>query len=251
VAEHKHYDRQPLIEAIFELFAAPEVNTAWAAGSLACVAMALPEYSSHEEHIRDVGIKLDVGPEGTLRPSALQPRERVRRWDAPRQKAVQFGSHMCAHNVLSAAYTHFEDHKETIGRVLRCYLSEARPERLAWIGQRYINLVKLPEAGSAAEYFEIYPKLPDRLAGRHRPLAVQVATVEFKNGSAMVNLSFQAIEAGTANYLLDIYARSTGELPIDADALLRWQVEAHEAIYESFQLSASAKSKLDLFKERS
>jgi uncharacterized protein (TIGR04255 family) len=250
VSRHQQYDQQPLVEAVFELFTQPEAWTSWGAGSFAHIATALPEYAFHEEHIRDIGIRLQL-VESSLQPTAHQPQERVRRWNATRQKAVQFGSHMCAHNVLSSAYTHFDDHKATIADVMRCFLDEAKPERLGWIGQRYINSINIPaDDREVAKYFEIYPQLPASLAGGHRQLAVQIQTVEFKNGVAMVNLSLQKLDDVDATYLLDIYARSSGDVPADVDALLRWQADAHEAVWASFQLSVSEKSKKDLFKER-
>lgn len=250
VSRHHRYDQKPLVEAVFELFAEPDVQTSWGAGSFARTGSALPEYASHEEHLRDIGISLQM-VDAAIQPTTYEPRERIRRWDASRQKAVQFGPHMCAHNVLSSAYTQFGDHKATIAQVMRCYLDEAKPERLGWIGQRYINVIKVPaDDRDVATYFEIYPRLPAELSGGHRQLAVQLQTVEFKNGVAMVNLSLQKLDDVDAAYLLDIYARSSGVVPTDVDALLNWHVEAHEAVWESFQLSVSEKSKTDLFKER-
>lgn len=250
MSPHKHYDQQPLVEAVFELFAQPETRSSWTPAAIAQARTSFPSYQFHEEKIRDIGISLRL-KEMSFEPKPVEPRERVRWWDEPRQRAVQFGSHMCAHNVLSSAYTHFVDHRPEIGEVFRFYLEQARPEKLAWVGQRYINSIKLPaNEPNVAQYFEIYPRLPETLSGGHRPLAIQIQTVDFGLGTAMVNLSLQSVDDKEATYLLDIYARSSGEIPLDVDALLRWQTDAHEAVWNSFQLSISEKSKQELFKER-
>jgi uncharacterized protein (TIGR04255 family) len=245
----KHYARHPLVESIFELFAGDDGIGSWTAASVAAGRLAFPTFQFHEEKIRDVGISLHI-KDAALEPKPLSPRERVRWWDEARGRAVQFGAHMCAHNVLSSAYTHFDDHKPVIADVTRFYLDNVRPKKIEWVGQRYINSIKLPkDESNVAQYFEIYPQLPALLAGGHRPLAVQLQTVDFKLGTAMVNLSLQSVNERDATYTLDIYARSTGEIPLDVDALLRWQVLAHEAVYDSFQYSVSQKSKTDLFGE--
>jgi uncharacterized protein (TIGR04255 family) len=135
--------------------------------------------------------------------------------------------------------------------VLRAYLEEARPQRIGWIGQRYINLIKIPATEiDVVKYFEIYPRLPAPLSGGHRPIAIQVQTLDFKNGSVTVNLTFQGIQEQDAHYVLDVYARSSSDVPVDAEALLRWHEAAHVAVSDSFELSVSDKSRAELFKER-
>ncbi len=243
MSDHPAYRSQPLVEAVFELFAPADEQTSWNVSSPERVRADLPEYSWHEEHLRDIGIQLEV-QKGSLLPLQSPTRERVRRWDKQRNRAVQFGSHMCAYNILAAAYTHFREHRGDVRRVFDLYIGEARPARLGWTGQRYINVVKIPinEPG-VSDYFEIYPRLPDSLSGGHRPLAVQVQTVEFRDGKAMVNLSLQGKDECHAIYLLDIYARSDRAIPIEVDALMSWQTDAHEAIWQSFDLSVSEKAK--------
>jgi uncharacterized protein (TIGR04255 family) len=251
VSRRPHLDQQPLVEAIFELFAEPSSESRWGSSvDLKAIETALPEYAFHEERLRDLGVHVQFRG-GKVQSNLHNPRLRIRRWDEPRQQAVQFGAHMCAHNVLSGAYTTFDDHREVIGRVFRCYLERAEPSQLAWVGQRYINAIQLPaDEHDVASYFALYPQLPESLAGGHRELAVQVRTVDFKNGHALVNLSLKGVEGGVATYILDIYARSSGPPPGDPDALLSWQVDAHDAVWKSFELSVTAKSREQLFKER-
>lgn len=252
MTQHQHYDRQPLVEAVFELFAQPDPSSTWPPSLVANAKASFPDYQFHEERLRDLGVRLQVTDQ-VLKQAPLEARDRVRLWDSAHHRAIQFGPHMCAHNVLASAYTHFDDHRRAIGDVFRFYLDHVGPEGIAWIGQRYINVVRTPlNDHDVAQYFEIYPRLPQRLAGGHRPLAVQIETVKLKRGTgtAMVNLSLQSTTQHEAIYVLDIYARSSGEVPRDVDALLSWQTEAHEAVWTSFDLSVSEKCKKELFKER-
>ena len=251
VSKHHEYRRQPIIEVVFELFAAmePGTDSAWSHLSLPRITEHFPEFAFHEERLRDFGLDFQVGPDGLLKRTTHEPRERVRRWDEVRTQAIQFGPHMCAHNVLGAAYKHFPDHVPTIQRVLRAYLAEAKPDSLAWVGQRYVNRIRLPLAETdIASYFEIYPRLPAEFGG-HRPLSIQLQTAAFRNGQVTVNLKFQEADDEHATYILDVYARSDDGPSRDADALINWHIEAHKAVSDSFELSVSQRSKTELFKE--
>lgn len=248
----KHYDEPPLIEAVFELFADPAAPSSWNVVPVDRLRARNEQYAGDVEQIHDFGLSLSVGPHGVVQtPSA--PAQRVRFWNGHRNKAVQFGPHMCAHNVLAAAYSHFEDHVQSIRDLFATFLHEARPQRLAWLGQRYINQIRIPvgEHRNVAEYFELYPtRLPSTLGGAHREIAVQAQTADWATGSAAVNLTFRAIEGDVVCYVLDVYARSKGELPLDLQSLVTWQERAHDAISESFEMSITDKTRRDLFKER-
>ena len=255
----KEYEHQPVIEAVFELFAATSepsdsddeaTVTSWGRDSLERIAPQFPEYMHHEETLTDFRFAIRVA-DGSLKRSPSEPQTRIRRWNESRDKAVQFGPHMCAYNVLGSAYRHFEDesNRETIRRVIRAYLDEAKPKALGWIGQRYINEINVPiDDVDVRSYFQIYPELPNRLDG-HRPMALQIQILELRNGQVTVNLKSVGTDDRHAKYILDIYARSSENLPIDADALLNWQVDAHKGVSEAFELSVSQRSKTELFKE--
>lgn len=247
LTKRPRYDQKPLREAIFELFAEPDTLTAWSAASIAGLATAFPEFTHHEEKLQDFGIQFQIR-DGALLPKTHEPRSRIRRWDEAKKRALQFGSHMCAYNVLGPAYTQFEDQQEAIKRVMQYYADEARPSKLAWVGQRYINAITLPiDEPDVASYFPIYPTLPTSLTG-HRPFAMQVQTEETKNATVVVNLSLEKTDDRQATYTLDVYARSCGDTPNDTDALAHWHEATHGAVHRAFQLSISNRCR-ELFKE--
>lgn len=246
MSERAYYERKPLREAVFELFADGESAKAWSAQSFVRVFEQLPGYVHHEEQLRDVGIDVQMSADGAVA-NQRTPQARVRRWDQARQKAVQFGQHMCALNVLGDAYTRFEDQLDTIRLVIHAYLEEARPSKIGWIGQRYINAIKLPISElDVSAYFAIYPHLPSSLNG-HRPLAVQIQTAAEKTGNVFVNLSLETTDDIEATYMLDIYARSEFDVPNDVDALTNWHRSIHDRVHEAFQLSVSDRCR-DTFK---
>lgn len=249
------YLKHPIVEAIFELFSEspgskPDVpsTAGWKVGSMERVLAKFPEFASHEERLQDVGLQMQMGADGVVRRTTQEPRERVRRWNETKTLAIQFGRHMCAHNVLGTAYVHFEpDHVATIERVVHAYLDEAKPEMLAWIGQRYINRIEIPAGDDPVEYFTIYPRLAETLTG-HRPFALQLETETFPAGRVTVSLRSSPDEVVTLGkpvvYMLDIYARSEeGEIPVDPLALITWYRKAHDAISRSFELSITDNSR--------
>lgn len=254
MTQRPQYDRQPLVEAIFELYVSDDqaqvAEVARDDAALERIAQNFPEYRFNEEHLKDFGIRVEAEPNGSVRRSSREPRERVRRWNEERTSAIQVGSHMCAHNILGRAYTGFENHLPTVSLLIESYLREAHPTTLAWIGQRYINSIKLPvEDQQVASYFEIYPKLPAVLAG-HRPISVQIQTADIKYGQVFVNLFLQEKDAEFATYVLDIYARSHQNPPSETDVLLQWHKDAHQGVRDAFELSISKRSKTEIFKER-
>lgn len=239
------YNKPPLSEAIYEFFADPSGTNQWSEESFARLAMLIRDFDAKEERLIDRDLIVNVQPSPNLgfNQQVSEPRVRLRRWNAEGTRAVQYGAHMCAYHVLPP-YGHFEHHIPMIRNLLDNYLSRAQPERMAWTGQRAINIVRLPVAGPpAANYFEIYPKLPEALARIHSPLAVQVQTAEFENGSAVVNLALRLVEDGHAVYILDVYARSKDPMPANVDDLLAWQQRAHEALSASFELSITDDSR--------
>ena len=122
------------------------------------------------------------------------------------------------------------------------------PEKLAWVGQRYLNFVRLPPDSAPSQYFEMYPHLPAERPAAHRPFAVQVETAIFEQGSTVVNLALQEFTPEAAVYTIDIYARSDQSVPLDIEKLVAWQVRAHESIGKSFELTITKQART-LFKE--
>jgi uncharacterized protein (TIGR04255 family) len=239
VTQRPIHGRKPLREAVFELYANADAATGSIPVLKSRVMARLPEFTHHEEQLLDFGIRFRLGAEPSLLPEQSEPMPRFRLWDEAKKRAVQFGPHMCAYNVLGAAYTQFEDSEQNIRRVVECFLDEARPAKLAWAGQRYINAIEIPVVQTDVHaFFPIYPRLPSELHG-HLPLAVQVQTETTKNGQVAVSLSLENVSDSIATYVLDIYARSVGELPTEAQAVTEWHRSIHGAVHRAFHVSLS------------
>jgi len=223
----------PLREAVFELFTDPDAVTQWSTDTAARVFARLPEYAHHEEQVHE--LRLVIGPDGPSKQSAVV--QRIRRWDEQKNRAVQFGPNMCAFNILGSGYTRFEDHLATLTDVIRGYFDEMTPPKIAWVGQRYINAVKIADL-DVASYFTIYPKLPAALSN-HPPFALQVQLSETKNSTVVVNLGLERADGADAIYTLDIYARSAGGPPVDVDDLIRWHITTHDLVRDAFRLTTS------------
>jgi uncharacterized protein (TIGR04255 family) len=239
------YQRKPLREALYELFVEPEVHQP---ERVARFWSLLPEFAHHEERVDEVGLHLNFTSDGVL---PTQKREqRIRRWDLGHQRVLQLAPNMCAYNVLGPAYTRFEDQVPVIKRVLLAYVEALTPAHIGWLGQRYLNSIKLPlDDLDAAKYLPLHPSLPEKLRGP-RPLAVQVQTDDSAMGSVVANLSFTGIEPPNAVYTLDVYARSKGPLPMDAEALARWHEKVHGSVNAAFEMSISNRYR-DMFMEES
>src|SRR5579884_1632758 len=201
----RHYDEPPLEEAIFELFAWPSVP--WTPLLAAELGARLPAYSGKSEDLEDLTVYFQLGPGKSLAQGVSPGAQRKRLWTPDATRAAQFGAEMCTHNVRRP-YGHFEDHLGPMREVFAAYLAVTMPQRLAWVGQRYLNIVRLPRESFPSAYFQMYPHLPDALPQGHRPFAVQVETVKFEHGSAIVNVALLELTLDAAVYTIDVYARS-------------------------------------------
>lgn len=207
----------------------------------------MSRYSGAKEELEDLNVYFKLGPGKAVAQGVNPGARRLRLWNADQTRAVQLGAEMCTLNVRRP-YGHFEDHVAAITKLFDAYLAVTKPERLGWIGQRYLNIVRLPLQSSPSDYFEMYPHLPAVLPQTHRPFAVQVETVRFGGGSTVVNLALLELTHDAAVYTIDIYARSDETVPLRSDALIAWQTRAHASIGKSFELTITDKART-LFKE--
>lgn len=243
----QEYASPPLVEAVFEAFADETQQNTWTEQSFLSIGQHFPEFGGAEETLELSNLTLKLGP-GTGFSQAIQPSpRRIRRWDPPRQRAIQFAANMCAYNILGSGYGRFDNHTDLIARTLSFYTREAAPQNV-WLGQRYINAIKvLASEKDISSYFIIYPQLPSELQKGHPPFALQVKTADFEAGEVYINFSLNTLATDAATYVLDIYARSTQMIPADAEALLEWQRKAHVEVNKSFELSISDKTRQELF----
>lgn len=244
-AAKRHYDEPPLEEAIFELFVPP--SAPWSPSQAEELAKRLPAYTGKREDLEDFNVFLRLGPGKSVAQGVNPGARRTRLWNAEQTRAVQFGAEMCTFNARRP-YGHFEDHLDAIRHLFEAYLDVMKPQQLGWVGQRYLNIVKLPPGSSPSEYFEMYPHLPAELPPAHRPFAVQVETTSFEQGNVVVNLGLLEVRPDAAVYTIDVYARSSGDLACSVDDFMAWQKKAHGGIVKSFELTITDKART-LFKE--
>ena len=155
------YRTPPLVEAVFEVFAAPSQWPEEAPGS---IESAFREtYSGKRDVLQPFGLHFQMGPglssKGLKRE---QEPERVRLWTPGGDQVVQFAPNMCALNILPD-YSHYIEYRPEPERLVEQYLDLAKPEAVAVVGQRYIDKVVLPQGGTPERYFSIYPAVPAEL----------------------------------------------------------------------------------------
>jgi len=244
-ATKRHYDEPPLEEAIFELFVPP--TGPWSAEQGEKLAKLLPAYSGKSESLEELNVFFRLGPGKSVAQGVDPGARRLRLWNPEQTRAVQLGAEMCTHNVRRP-YGHFEHHVDAIKQLYAAYLEVMRPQQLGWVGQRYLNIVKLPPDSAPSAYFQMYPHLPPELPQAHRPFAVQVETASFEHGTTVVNLALLEFTPEAAVYTIDIYARSDDTVPLDLEHLIAWQIRAHASIGKSFELTITNEAR-KLFKE--
>ncbi len=241
----RHYDEPPLEEAIFELFVPPAES--WSAEQGEKLAKLLPAYAGKRETLEDLNVFFRLGPGQSVAQGVNPGARRLRLWSQDQTRAVQLGAEMCTHNVRKP-YGHFEDHLDAMKELFAAYLEVMKPQQLGWVGQRYLNIVKLPADSSPSAFFQMYPHLPPELPQAHRPFAVQVETASFEQGSTVVNLALLEFTPEAAVYTIDIYARSDDTVALDVDSVVGWQNRAHASIGKSFELTITDEARR-LFKE--
>lgn len=227
--------KAPLREALFELAATPG-DDQWTPEAASRVFSKFPSFAD-EEKSTDFSIVFQGTPDGPIA-MPVTPLWRVKRWADNKQRLIQLVANMCVYNVLGPAYEHFENETQTLSDVIDAYVETARPTKIGWIGQRYINAVRVPTP-DVASYFTIFPTLPEHES--HRPFALQVQLVEDKNSTVVTNLSLEHAAGSEANYVLDIYARSVGEPPIDVSAIKQWHSATHEHVRRVFSMTTTPK----------
>jgi uncharacterized protein (TIGR04255 family) len=243
----RHYNAPPVTEAVYEINVEARPNVfAWNEGLTQQLKENFPDFTQEErEQLTDH--LLEVASTGAVGHKQKARGERIRCWNHDRSRLIQFGPTLCAFNALKQ-YQTFEDCLPQVRELFRLYIEGWIPHQINWAGQRYINTVLLPVSSNGADYFAIYPKLPPALHLSHPPLAVQVETGRFENGIVAVNLVYTGPVQEKAAYTLDIYARSVNPLPVNEDSVIEWQVHAHDAVSQSFELSITDLSR-KLFEE--
>lgn len=242
-ASERKYERPPLVEAVFELFAEPSGDHFEAAGFFS----QFSEYSSEPEPWSNAVVGVELR-EGRLVSSSLKDQSRgERRWNKDRTRGVLVGPGVLACNILPP-YGHFAEHRPLLTRLLAAYVATAKPSALGWIGHRYINRIRA--RGTPSELLAIYPKLPESLAANHPPFSIQVEAAKFPHGVVVASLGLAEHADGEATYVLDIYARSS--VPLNSwgiEEMISWHDRAHLAVRDAFEMAITDAART-LFKEQ-
>jgi uncharacterized protein (TIGR04255 family) len=236
------YAHPPLIEAIYELY--PLDAPGWSELSYSRLASRFRDaFDGEKDVLEGVGVQFTAGQISSPTAFVQPPRHRI--WTKGRGEMFQFSPQLCAYNVLSPAYTQFENHVGRAREVFSAWLEEAQPTAIAATGQRAINRIVLPVASNdPAEFFEVSPRLP--LSPKHRQFAFQVLFETFEDGEVVLNLAHRGEggdEQAGAVYYLDISARSTSTVPPIAERLAGWQTRAHRYVREAFQNALTERCK--------
>ena len=165
-------------------------------------------------------------------------------------RAVFFGVGVLAMNVVPP-YGHVEDHLPHLRELLDAYIELANPRRIAWLGQRYINQVTIEFAERLApgRLFNLAPAIPEARALMHPGMTVQLESARTDATSALTTLALSAKTPSAAVYTLDIYGRTSGQVPNSAQSIVDWHSGTHEIIIEAF-LSSITDEARKRFKER-
>ena len=232
------YRSPPLVEAVFEVFATP---THWSEEAQRSIESAFREaYSGKQEVLQPFGLHFQMGPGLALKGlKTEQEPERVRLWTPGGDRMVQFAPNMCALNILRE-YSHYVEYRPELERLVLMYLDFAQPEAVALLGQRYVNMVVLPEDGTPERFFGVYPAVPEDIRRRNPPFSMQVEVESLGvGGNVVLTLTAKGLEDGCPVYVLDLYARSQAPGPPSWDYIRDWQDGAHEAVKAAFEMAVT------------
>ena len=243
-----HFDAPPFVEAVYDCFAEPSAPLSLVELENSFFGR-FPEYVGARQEWQLMGASFAFKG-GQVSTAPAPPQGGVRRWNSAKNRAVLLGAGVLAMNVVPP-YGHIEDHLPHLRELLAVYIELAKPSRITWLGQRYINQVSIDFADriAPARLFNLAPSLPEARALMHPGMTVQLETARTNVASALTTLSLSAKTPSAAVYTLDIYGRTSGEVPSSAQAIADWHSATHEIIIEAF-LSSITDEARTRFKER-
>jgi uncharacterized protein (TIGR04255 family) len=231
-----HYQKSPLVEAIFEFYFD---DCTWGAEEREALhrTLAASYPGGTEEVSLPPNVQVEVQPALT-QVQVWNPSRRQRFWAQDRGRMVQFDHEMCALNALRP-YTHYVDYLPAMTELLTSYARMARPSRVRFAGQRYINRIVISAGEDPADFFTVYPRLA-RPSPEGGVFALQVQTGLVPSGKVVLNLARQGSdEEGCPVFLLDLYARTFDCPPLRCEEpeLQKWQDVAHSEVEQAFELA--------------
>ncbi len=178
----KRYDAPPITEALYEVFVHPRTDLVWDAEVARSLRDAVDEgFAGQEEQLQKTEMQFEFAKDAIQHEVRKSP-PRFRWWHREEHRAIQAGANMCAHNVLPP-YTEYESYVPATARLFELYLERTDPQGIDWVGQRYINEIRVPLDIAPTEFFGIYPPISERVGQSHPNLALQVETATFDAGN--------------------------------------------------------------------
>lgn len=240
-----HFDAPPMVEAVFDCFVESDASLE---ALEAPFFSKFPEYAGPRDEWQSFGASFEF-KSGKL--STAPTKGGVRRWNAKRSRAVLLGGGVLAMNVVPP-YGHIEDHLPHLRELLSVFLELAKPRRIGWLGQRYLNQVRIEfsERLPPIRLFTLAPAIPEERAVTHPPITAQLEVARTEAAVVLSTLALSAKNALGAVYTLDVYGRTSGEVPTSAQSIVDWHSATHEIIIDAF-LSSITDEARKRFKERS
>lgn len=227
------YKRAPIVEAVFEF--APTSVPKWYDGTTRQILGEVGAAYPQTDDVKVVSRSIKLGPSGVSEQSPPREITRTRMWNSGKTRMFQFGRDLCAFNALKP-YTSYDEYGPAMRPLVEEYVRRTRAPSVLFLGQRYLNHILLPDtAANPSEFFHVYPKLANR---PHGPFAMQVQVGEVVQGTTILSLNFQGLDAGTRpRYLLDLYVRTkdSPEIAFEWEEMQAWQDAAHQSIIRGFE----------------
>ncbi len=243
------FEKPPLVEALCEFRFAGGETWDWTVPGRFYGSIAL-EYPFREEQ-KFVSVQM-TPTEGGVSSGVQGGIERLLFRSAQGNQVVQVGPEFLSVH-QTAPYSHWDDFKAEIQRVLQFYWEAAKPGFIVGLSLRYINNVPLfmPKV-QWEDLFAIMPNIPDSKDDQWLDWAQRVAVARPQHGAVLVVQSGTIMNANASpenegeakvSVLLDFNFVHLGEQPLFLSVVPQWLETAHDEVESMFEKSLTAQSK--------
>ena len=164
-------------------------------------------------------------------------------------RIIQVSENLLVVNQLQP-YCHFEEWEEQFYKALDIYMKLASPDKIERIGLRYINRFEIPLSPEKpilmADYFAIFPTVPQSLGKTHGPFLVRMQvpqnddrhTLLIVFGTEEVPQPAEFVpqsDEGKQAFMLDIYDIASLDIKPDKRELSTEIRLAHENVVKTFE----------------
>lgn len=227
----RQYLNAPVIEALCEVyFRESEWDTTIPGIFYERVSDEFPNKSERMGVEIELSLAAEVLATRTRHP---EPRSQFSRSDGSRM--LQIGRDLLVVNQVRP-YPHFGKWRPAVLDAVSLYEELAKPKGVERIGMRYINRIEIPgETLEMAEYFGLYPEIPERIGSSHGAfmMRVEVPSVHERHQLMVTFGSAPQQTKGSRAFLLDLYDMVVPTTPIGS--VEEYLDEAHENIERLFE----------------